>query len=109
MPGELHQRERRRGGHRDGFSAEDQIDADSSDTVNGGEGSDLITGGSVINAGGGDDTMFESGDGPVSGGSGDDRFVQTLPINGIDGGDGLDSWEVDFDQVQVSLGRSTPP
>ena len=90
-----------------GSPLKDNIFADSQDTVNSGEGSDRIEGAGVVNAGGGDDTLLEAGDGPHFGGAGDDRFVQMAAQNGIDGGDGVDSLEIDFDQLAVALGADS--
>ena len=82
----------------------DQIIGGSSDILVGAAGNDLITGGETVSGGPGDDTIFEFlGSGPATGGDGDDRFVQFAPPGGLDGGLGTDSWEIDFDQAQVSI------
>ena len=89
-----------------GSSLSDQITGGPSDILIGGEGNDLLIGGETVSGGPGDDTVVDFvGSGPVSGGDGDDRFVQFLASGGTDGGLGTDSWEIDFDRGQVSIGQ----
>jgi Ca2+-binding RTX toxin-like protein len=88
-----------------GSPLSDTISGDSDDTLNGGAGNDMITGGQSVSGGLGDDTIIEfSGTGTASGGPGDDRFVQFILGAGIEGGTGFDSWDVDFDQAAVNAG-----
>ena len=49
--------------------------------------------------GGAGDDLFEQAYEYASGGPGDDRFIQFTATNGIEGGDGYDTWEADFDQA----------
>ena len=79
---------------------------DSADTINAGDGNDMIDGANSASGGAGDDS-FKTVSSFASGGTGDDRFIQVTPSGGIDGGPGTDSWEVDFDQATLGVGEVT--
>jgi hypothetical protein len=63
-----------------GTTGRDRITADALDTVNAGNGQDVVVGGRVVNGGGDDDRFINAGLGPVE----------------IDGGQGTNSVEYDF-------------
>ncbi len=67
------------------------------DFVSGAGGDDIFDGVGTAVGGPGDD-VFLGVDTLAVGGPGEDRFVQVTPSFGIEGGDGHDTWEMDFDQ-----------
>ncbi len=79
-----------------GSALSDHVTGDSDDTVNAGGGDDRIDGAKTAVGGFGDDVITDVAE-FASGGPGDDRIVQTAPLGGVDGGEGLDTWEIDFD------------
>jgi Ca2+-binding RTX toxin-like protein len=79
-----------------GSAQSDRVTGDSDDTVNTGAGDDRIDGAKTAVGGFGDDVITDVAE-FASGGPGDDRIVQTAPLGGVDGGEGLDTWEIDFD------------
>ena len=79
-----------------GSALSDRVTGDSDDTVNTGGGDDRIDGARTAVGGFGDDVITDVAE-FASGGPGDDRIVQTAPLGGVDGGEGLDTWEIDFD------------
>jgi len=79
-----------------GSGLSDRVTGDSGDTVNTGGGNDRIDGARTAVGGFGDDVITEVAE-FASGGPGDDRIVQTAPLGGVDGGEGFDTWEIDFD------------
>lgn len=68
------------------------------DSASGGDGDDSFHGVATAVGGAGDD-LFEQAYKFASGGPGDDRFIQFTASSGIEGGDGYDTWEADFDQA----------
>lgn len=76
------------------------------DSINAGGGDDLINGADSASGGAGNDT-FLAIDFLASGGEGDDRFIQFAPTGGLDGGPGVDSWELDFDQATIGAPNTT--
>ena len=88
-----------------GSPLDDQLSGDSDDTISGAGGNDMITGANVATGGAGDDS-FMGIDTFASGGEGDDRFIQFTSVAGIDGGPGVDSWEIDFDQAALGAGSA---
>lgn len=80
----------------------DRIEGDWRDTIDGGGGDDVISGGLSPAGGPGDDTMI-GGTLVVSGGDGDDRFVNS---EYVDGGPGRDHWDAD---LALLLSGIAPP
>ncbi|GHE15094.1 hypothetical protein GCM10011376_01680 [Nocardioides flavus (ex Wang et al. 2016)] len=79
-----------------GSPLSDRVTGGSGDTVNTAGGDDRIDGARTAVGGFGDDVITDVTD-FASGGPGDDRIVQTAPTGGVDGGEGHDTWEIDFD------------
>ena len=79
-----------------GSPLRDFIAAGAGDTVNAAGGNDTIDGGGYahVEGGEGDDAILNADE--SDGGPGDDRFVDALSPNGIDGGIGEDTLELDF-------------
>jgi len=67
------------------------------DSASGGAGDDTFDGVYTAIGGAGDDVFLEAYE-YAAGGPGDDRFIQFTASAGIEGGDGFDTWEADFDQ-----------
>lgn len=66
------------------------------DSATGGAGNDIFDGVETALGGLGDD-LFLKAYTFASGGPGDDRFIDFIASAGIEGGEGYDTWEVDFD------------
>jgi Ca2+-binding RTX toxin-like protein len=89
--------------HVTGSAVDDNLNGDSEDTLSGGEGNDMISGANIATGGPGDDS-FMGVSTFAGGGEGDDRFIQFTASAGIEGGPGVDSWEIDFDQATLGAG-----
>ncbi|PUA79753.1 calcium-binding protein [Nocardioides currus] len=89
-----------------GSDLAESFNGDDADTINAGNGNDMIKGANSASGGAGDDSFMEIS-GLASGGTGDDRFIQFTSAGGIDGGPGLDSWELDFDQSTLGYAAAS--
>lgn len=83
-----------------GSPVADFVSGSDSDRASGLGGDDAFTDVGTALGGAGDD-VFQGAYRYASGGPGDDRFLQFTAIDGIEGGEGYDSWEADFDEFPV--------
>lgn len=75
---------------------------DEEDSASGAAGDDTFDGVGTAIGGPGDDVFLEAYD-FAAGGPGDDRFLQFTASSGIEGGEGVDTWEADVDQTGIAI------